>query len=233
MAVQDITTPHKCSVEGCDRPKDTRGYCLKHYKWARRNKIIQMAPKPVYPDLCAVEGCGKKQEKRGYCDKHYRRIQRKGTLELERQPSGSHYKTGEGYFMQRHNGKARLVHVLIAEKALGKPLPEGAEVHHVNRIRDDNRNENLVICPDRAYHMLLHYRQKALDACGNPNWMPCRHCREYDDPSNGTVTRVNMRGRSKTVAVFYHKECASAYQRDRKKNHGSKISKPTERGGGD
>lgn len=47
-------------------------------------------------------------------------------------------------------------HVRVAEAALGKPLPKGAEVHHVNGNGRDNRNCNLVICQDRAYHKLLH-----------------------------------------------------------------------------
>lgn len=49
-------------------------------------------------------------------------------------------------------------HVLVAEKALGRFLPDGAVVHHVNKVRNDNRNENLVICESNAYHQLLHGR---------------------------------------------------------------------------
>lgn len=55
-------------------------------------------------------------------------------------------------------------HVMICEKALGRKLPKGAEVHHVNGDKTDNRNCNLVICQDRKYHALLHMRQKAIDA---------------------------------------------------------------------
>lgn len=51
-------------------------------------------------------------------------------------------------------------HVLVAEKALGRYLPDGVEVHHVNEIKHDNRGSNLVICEDQAYHRLLHKRMR-------------------------------------------------------------------------
>jgi hypothetical protein len=100
----------------------------------------------------------------------------------------------EGYVLQ---------HRLIAEKAIGKYLPEGAEVHHVNGNGFDNRPENLVACQDQSYHMLLHRRQRALDACGNPNWVKCRICLQYDDPAN-------MAGWKRPC----HRECFNEYLRN-------------------
>ncbi len=53
-------------------------------------------------------------------------------------------------------------HVLVAEKALGRYLPDGVEIHHVNEIKHDNRGCNLVICENLDYHRLLHRRMRAL-----------------------------------------------------------------------
>lgn len=46
--------------------------------------------------------------------------------------------------------------------ALGKKLPPGAIVHHVDLNPFNNEPTNLVICPDTQYHMLLHERTKAI-----------------------------------------------------------------------
>lgn len=54
-------------------------------------------------------------------------------------------------------------HILVAEKALSKPLPIGAQVHHVDKNGLNNKNNNLVICQDQAYHSLLHVRQRRLN----------------------------------------------------------------------
>ncbi|MGA2159822.1 MAG: hypothetical protein ABSG90_11475 [Dehalococcoidia bacterium] len=70
-------------------------------------------------------------------------------------------------------------HIILAEKALGKPLPLKAEVHHYNGTKNSGP---LVLCQDRKYHMLLHQRMRALKACGNASWLKCWICKEYDDP---------------------------------------------------
>lgn len=78
-------------------------------------------------------------------------------------------------------------HILIAEHVLGRPLPNGAVVHHANGIKDDNRNNNLCICQDEAYHQELHRRKRAVAACGNPDWIRCKYCKNYDDPTQMQV----------------------------------------------
>jgi hypothetical protein len=60
-------------------------------------------------------------------------------------------------------------HVVIAEAALGKSLPAGAEVHHVDGDPRNNAPRNLVICENRAYHRLLHARARIVRMGGKPD----------------------------------------------------------------
>ncbi len=125
-----------------------------------------------------------------------------------RNQPGTLFKHATGYL--RETGKRRLVHVEVAERALGKPLPAGAEVHHVNEIKHDNRPSNLVVCPDRAYHALLHRRARALDACGNAGWLRCEICGGWGEPSTMYVR--------KSKAGQWHRSCGNTARAERKKD---------------
>lgn len=46
-------------------------------------------------------------------------------------------------------------HTVIVERELGRYLTENEVVHHINRIRDDNRPENLMLM-DKKEHMSMH-----------------------------------------------------------------------------
>lgn len=73
--------------------------------------------------------------------------------------------TSHGYVrVYLGNGRREYEHVLIAEKALGRPLKENERVHHVNCARAENRNDNLLICT-HDYHLALHARMRA-----HPYW---------------------------------------------------------------
>jgi hypothetical protein len=91
-------------------------------------------------------------------------------------------------------------HVLIAEMALGRPLPKGAEVHHVDGNSLHNANRNLVICESRGYHMLLHARARIVKAGGNPNTQKlCSACKKVFDFSAFTLrvsNKSNGRGQN-------------------------------------
>lgn len=95
--------------------------------------------------------------------------------------------------------------LLIAEKALGKFISIGQEIHHVDGNRSNNKNSNLVICENKAYHLLLHQRTRAFNACGNVNWRKCWICKQYDDPKN---LYILPKGNS-----AYHKSCKKQSRR--------------------
>ena len=70
-------------------------------------------------------------------------------------------------------------HVVVAESALGKFLPGGAQIHHVDDDPSNNTPSNLVICPDKRYHKFLHSRARIVRAGGNPNTQRyCGRCRQ-------------------------------------------------------
>ncbi len=88
--------------------------------------------------------------------------------------------TKSGYRRSGHD-KA---HRVIAEKALGKQLPVGVEVHHVDGDIG-NTTPRLVICQDRHYHQLLHVRARVYAAGGDPNSQricgKCQAVKNVDD----------------------------------------------------
>ena len=119
----------------------------------RENKVIQ----------CAC-GCGGEMTE---YNRHGRR--RKFLYRHSPMRSGGRYINGDGYVLLQapsHPKSDRdgyvYEHILLAEKALGRYMPPGVEVHHVNFQKGDNGHGNLVICENHAYHFLLHARTNSL-----------------------------------------------------------------------
>ena len=107
----------------------------------------------------------------------------------------------------------RAEHVLIAEAAIGHPLPPKAVVHHFDLNRANNATSNLVVCEDHAYHMLLHRRQRILDAGGDPNTERlCWRCKKTFPFSNFYESQCYPHGLSKACRSCAKELNASRYQ---------------------
>lgn len=104
-------------------------------------------------------------------------------------------------------------HILITEKALGKPIQKGIPIHH---FPSKENFTHLVLCQNHAYHKLLHIRYRALIACGNPNWRKCVFCKKYDDIKNLYCFPNGY--------AYKHRSCSNSYQREYRNKLESPLS---------
>lgn len=54
-------------------------------------------------------------------------------------------------------------HILVAEKKIGRKLKRDECVHHINGIKDDNRQENIEVMT-KSEHMSFHMRERRKNA---------------------------------------------------------------------
>lgn len=123
---------------------------------------------------------------------------------MSRRANGAGAINADGYVVICRDYQYKYEHVWVAEKAVGRSLPKGAVVHHVDGNPANNTPSNLVVCPSAKYHRLLHRRTDALNACGNPDFVVCRYCGSYGDPR--LMTQDGIRSMA-------HRECRAAARR--------------------
>lgn len=175
--------------------------------YLRTKPSPKLGRKYALPHFCSIAGCDKPVKAKGWCSIHWQRWWKHGDPEKRlRKANGEGWISSIGYAMVTKDGIERLVHVLVAEAALGKPLPQGAQVHHIDENRLNNEPSNLVICPNNAYHRLIHQRMAALRACGNAGWRKCFICQKYSDPL--TMEKSGNR-------CYRHVECRREYNQRR------------------
>ena len=123
---------------------------------------------------------------------------------ISKKPDGRVMVSNKSHPRSDKRGYVRRSH-LVAEKALGRFLPISSEVHHADEIPGNDTPSNLVVCEDRAYHMILHQRTRAYKACGIAGWRKCVRCKKYDDPSYMRIRPCD--------GTFYHNKCQIEYNR--------------------
>ena len=112
--------------------------------------------------VCTVDGCNKPAEKVGLCGMHYRRKRIHGDVTVTKKRANGEGFLALGYCAKQIDGVKKFDHVRIAEAALGRQLPDGAVVHHMDGDRGNNARGNLAILPSRAYHNMIHARMRAI-----------------------------------------------------------------------
>lgn len=156
-----------CSTLNCTSQHYSKGFCKLHYNWQyRKGNIdaprIRAAAGTKIGQICSVDGCEKLVKYIGLCKTHYTRQNQFGRLNNIRRKAWSGTIREDGRVIVQVHGYRVFEHIHIAERALGKQLPLGAIVHHIDENPSNNTPTNLLICPDQAYHMLLHKRMRDL-----------------------------------------------------------------------
>lgn len=118
---------------------------------------------------CSTAGCTTYTSRvSGLCLKHYKQqwyLKKVGRTELLDRPSkGRWIHKVTGYVLVEHNHRLEYEHRVLAEKALGRPLPKGVVVHHMGAPDDNHGPFKLIVCPNQEYHFLLH---KRMEECGS------------------------------------------------------------------
>ncbi len=180
-----------------------------------------------YSNLCQC-GCGapapiakRTDRNSGYVKGQQLRFVRGHGRKVGRKDTNSYYTDRvPGHPRASGPNNSVLRHVLIAEKAIGRTLPDGVEVHHVDENKQNNKNGNLVICQDRHYHALLHRRAKVVRNGGNPDTQRfCRLCQTVKDldqfPTDNSIAdghRSYCKGcASVSRRRYYYRNTESAY----------------------
>lgn len=103
---------------------------------------------------------------------------KKGEFAREKHPfwKGGRHKLVNGYIMVNCPNHPRAYrnevyeHILVAEKKLGRYLVKGECVHHINGIKDDNREENIITFPSNGEHISSHLKGKKRNGQGG-KWL--------------------------------------------------------------
>ncbi len=168
-----------CSIDGCEKPHEARGWCNKHYLAWRHHGDPLTDLRPVRLPACSIDGCPGPVKSLGWCGKHlsmwYRHGDPLGATRLHGPPEVRFWarvnKDGPipdyaphlgpcwvfAFNMTKHQryGKIYLTSTswksahIYAYEQLIGPVPEGLELDHLCRNRACVRPEHLEPVPHR------------------------------------------------------------------------------------
>jgi hypothetical protein len=109
-------------------------------------------------------------------------------------------------YPKREGEREHIIIVLQARK--GKPLPPKSEIHHFDGDRSNNKNNNLVVCPNTAYHRLIEARTKRYKETGDFNLKKCIMCKQIKSLDNFHKDKQCWDNKNKRCKI-----CISQYRR--------------------
>src|SRR6478609_3116766 len=102
-----------------------------------------------------------------------------------------------GYVSLLRGGREIREHRVVAEQMLGRPLLPTEHVHHRNKVKTDNRPENLEIVDERA-HLEEHWRTGHYDPRVRAQTKPLGTCADC-----GQFGKIRAKGMCKPC---YHRD---------------------------
>jgi hypothetical protein len=184
----DPNRPTICSVNECDLPISSHGFCCKHaHRYVRHGNPLITKKAFRAPEFCSIEGCDNPGKAHDLCNAHNVRRRNgqdlnppliKRRKSLNNKDKGiyelAYYKDQYGYMRASFKRKMVLQHRVVWEMHNGRKLEKFENIHHINGIRDDNRIENLELWTkpqpigqrpeDLVAWVIEHYREDVLRA---------------------------------------------------------------------
>ena len=153
-----------CSKEFYCRPSDHKKYCsytcrdIAHRKYKHSDETRKKMGKAIKNNLPSTVfkkgqiGCtAGKELPKGKDSRHWKggKIKQSRGYICVYSPTHPHCQKGRcsGYVYE---------HRLVMEKHIGRYLEQGEVVHHINRITNDNRIENLILFKNQSEHRKHH-----------------------------------------------------------------------------
>lgn len=102
--------------------------------------------------------------------------------------------------------------ILIAESILGRYISNKIHIHHIDENKSNDEHNNLIICENKEFHLMLHRRMRAYKATRDANKRFCTFCKNWDSLNN--LKGMNDK-RKKNISQFFHLSCRKKYYRKR------------------
>lgn len=146
-----------CSINGCNKPVKSRGWCSAHYERNRKyGEALAPIRTPRRLNTCIVAGCNKPVKATGLCHAHYSRQANHGTPTGGRIPQGEAFRFYSDVVLRYADGEKCLI------------WPYGRDSAGYGRIWTGKRADNVcrLVC-EAIYGTPARERNISAHSCGN------------------------------------------------------------------